>query len=86
MRKITQCGHCQKLQPEWDQLPSKIGKRVKIAKIDATVNRQMGQKYGIKGFPTLLLFGAEDSTEPIKYEGQRTAEDMVSWVQSQKIP
>jgi protein disulfide-isomerase A6 len=44
------------LQPEWDKLPSKIGKRVRIAKIDATVNRKMAQKYGIKGFPTLLFF------------------------------
>jgi thioredoxin-like negative regulator of GroEL len=41
-------------------LPSKIGKRVKIAKMDATVNMKMAQKYKIKGFPTILLFGTEN--------------------------
>lgn len=30
--------------------------KVRIAKIDATVNQQTAQKYGIKGFPTMLLF------------------------------
>jgi thiol-disulfide isomerase/thioredoxin len=41
---------------------------VKIAKIDATVNRQMAQKFKIKGFPTILFFGTDDKSTPVAYE------------------
>ncbi len=51
-----------------------MGKKVNIAKIDATVNQKMAQKYQIKGFPTMLLFEADNKQNPIPFEGQRTAE------------
>ena len=51
-----------------------MGKKVNIAKIDATKNQNIAQKYQIKGFPTMLLFESEDKQSPITYEGQRTAE------------
>lgn len=54
-------------------MPSKIGKRVRIAKIDATVNRQIAQKFQIKGFPTLLFFGTDDKSSPVPYQSERTA-------------
>lgn len=62
-----------------------MGKRVKIAKIDATVNRQMAQKFQIKGFPTLLFFGADDKSTPVPYQSERTAEAMATWLQTQNI-
>jgi thioredoxin-like negative regulator of GroEL len=33
-----------------------MGKKVNIARIDATKNPKMAQKYQIKGYPTMLLF------------------------------
>jgi thioredoxin-related protein len=33
-----------------------MGKKVNIARIDATVNQKMAQKYQIRGFPTMLMF------------------------------
>jgi len=50
-----------------------MGKKVNIARIDASVNSKMPQKYQIKGFPTMLLFETENKEKPIPYEGQRTA-------------
>lgn len=46
-----------------------MGSKVNIAKIDATQNRQMSQKYQIKGFPTLILFDNKDKAKPIPYNG-----------------
>lgn len=59
--------------------------KVRIAKIDAATHRNTASEYGIQGFPTLIFFpkGKKGSTE--KYEGQRTAEDIASWLNSQKI-
>lgn len=51
-----------------------MGKKVNIARIDASVNSKMAQKYQIKGFPTMLLFESENKDKNIPYEGQRTAE------------
>jgi len=60
--------------------------KVKIAKIDATVNQQTAQKYGIRGFPTLILFPlGSNKDEKVNYEGARSADDMVQWLNSQKI-
>lgn len=33
-----------------------MSKKVNIARIDASVNSKMAQKYQIKGFPTMFLF------------------------------
>ena len=59
--------------------------RVTIAKIDATQNRQMAQKFQIQGFPTLLLFDKKNKDTPIPYQGERTAQAMSSWLKTQNI-
>lgn len=33
-----------------------MGKKVNIARIDATKNLAMAQRYQIRGYPTMLLF------------------------------
>lgn len=45
----------------------------------------MAQKFQIKGFPTLLFFGVEDKSTPVPYQSERTADAMISWLQTQKI-
>ena len=62
------------MEPEFEKLPSLMGKKVNIARIDATVYSKMAQKYQIKGFPTMLLFESDNKEKPMTYEGQRTAE------------
>jgi len=42
--------------------------KVNVAKVDVTENKTLGEKYGIKGFPTLLLF-KDGKME--KYKGDR---------------
>lgn len=37
-------------------------------------------KYQVKGFPTIFLFDNADKGKPVPYQGQRTAEDIVSWL------
>lgn len=32
------CGHCKKLEPEWNKVGSELKGKVKVAKIDATAN------------------------------------------------
>ena len=42
-------------------------------------------KYGVKGFPTVLLFDTQDKDQPTTYEGERTAEAVSEWLKAQSI-
>ncbi|KAF4661546.1 hypothetical protein FOL47_006635 [Perkinsus chesapeaki] len=76
------CGHCKKLAPEFEQaaadLAEKIGEeKVALGEIDATEHKQMAEKYGIRGYPTLYWFVDGDKSE---YGGGRTASEITEWV------
>lgn len=47
-----------------------------------TILQALAQQYEIKGFPTILVFGA-DKESPIPYEGQRTADAIESYALEQ---
>ena len=68
------CGHCKKLTPEYAAAAKTLkdqGSKIKLAKVDATIERDLGDKFGVKGYPTLKFF---TKGEPAKYEGNRKAE------------
>ena len=53
------CGPCQAMMPEIDAFASKVGKKVRVLKINVDSNPQFAQAFGIRGVPTLLLFKEE---------------------------
>ena len=57
------CGHCQRLEPEWNEaaseLKEKTGGKVRLGKLDATVHQSSSQQYGVQGFPTIKVFGSD---------------------------
>lgn len=77
------CGHCKKLAPIYDELGAALKNvpSVVIAKMDATANDVDG-KYGVRGFPTLKFFPANNKENPIDYEGDRSLEDLQQFVKS----
>lgn len=52
---------------------------VVVAKVDADAHRALGGRFGVKGFPTLKWF-PRGTTEPEDYEGGRSAEDMMNFI------
>ena len=73
----SRCGHCKSLEPEYEKAASVLKGVVKIVAVDATVAESLAQKYQVKGFPTLKVFGA-DKKSPTDYEGQRTSDGIVT--------
>lgn len=49
---------------------------MRLGKVDATVEKQLGDRFGIRGFPTIKIFdygeGKSDS-KAFDYQGERTA-------------
>jgi protein disulfide-isomerase-like protein len=53
------CGHCKSLAPEYVKAADRLKNNdpaYYIAKVDATANDELAQRFGVKGFPTLLFF------------------------------
>jgi len=54
------CGHCKKLEPEWNEAAAKLRGQVKLGKVDATVETGLAQRFGVKGYPTIKYWGYGD--------------------------
>jgi protein disulfide-isomerase A6 len=76
------CGHCQALEPEYVQAARNLKGQVKLGKVDATVNEQLAQRFGVRGYPTLKVFdyGADKSDAKAQdYQGERSASAITSY-------
>lgn len=76
------CGHCKKLEPEYKKLAKKFQKEknLVIAKIDSTAN-DSPDSFQASGFPTIYFAPATDKENPIKYEGDRSIDDLAKFIE-----
>ena len=49
---------------------------MKVGAVDADKHKSLGQRYEIRGFPTIKIF-ASNKNKPRDYSGPRTAQGMV---------
>lgn len=69
------CGHCKSMAPEYKKLAKELKGTVNVGAVDMTQHQSVGAPFGIKGFPTIKIFGF-NKQKPIDYNGQRTADAM----------
>jgi protein disulfide-isomerase A1 len=75
------CGHCKKLAPELSAAARTLKDNtpaVPIAKVDATVQTKLGQRFKVQGYPTLKFFA---NGIDVDFTGGRTSADIVTWIQ-----
>lgn len=75
------CGHCIELEPTLVELAEKL-KHVQglvISKMDATMNEHPSLQ--IRGFPTITLYKPDSKDEPERYDGERTFEDLLEFLE-----
>jgi len=81
------CGHCQKLKPEYSKAATTLNEHdstIIIGKVDATQEADLGQKYGVNGYPTIKWF--IDGEVAMDYGGSRDADGIVKWVKKKTGP
>ncbi|KFK34745.1 hypothetical protein AALP_AA5G187700 [Arabis alpina] len=78
------CGACQALAPEYAAAATELKGIAALAKIDATEEGDLAQKYEIQAFPTVFLF--VDGEMRKTYEGERTKDGIVTWLKKKASP
>jgi len=80
------CGHCKKLTPEFEGAAEILAKNdppIALAKVDATEQKTVAERFGIQGFPTLFWFKNGVKAE---YTGGRTKDTIVQWILKKSGP
>uniref|UniRef100_A0A3Q3VP97 Protein disulfide-isomerase A6 n=1 Tax=Mola mola TaxID=94237 RepID=A0A3Q3VP97_MOLML len=70
------CGHCRNLAPDWKNAATALKGIVKVGAVDADQHKSLGGQYGVRGFPTIKIFGA-NKNKPEEYQGGRSSQAIV---------
>ncbi|CAJ1941608.1 unnamed protein product [Cylindrotheca closterium] len=79
------CGHCKSLAPVWEDLATVVANTEEemtdfvIAKVDCTEERDVCNRFEVRGFPTLKLIA---NHQVYDYKGGRTLEDLKAFLKS----
>jgi len=75
------CGHCKGLAPIYEKLAAafRMDEHVVIANVDADKHKELGEKYGISGFPTLKFFPKSNKAGE-DYNGGREIDDFTTFI------
>jgi protein disulfide-isomerase A6 len=78
------CGWCKKIAPTMSELglAAKSTPDVIVAKFDATQadSQEIKSKFGIRGFPTILLLKKGDRENPVRFSGERTTKGFINFL------
>mmetsp|Transcript_7837 Transcript_7837/g.5881 ORF Transcript_7837/g.5881 Transcript_7837/m.5881 type:complete len:375 (+) Transcript_7837:72-1196(+) len=75
------CGHCKSLAPKYEKLGQIFAgdADIVVAKVDATEDGALADKYQVQGYPTLKFFPA-NSLDPEDYNEAREVDALVSFI------
>ena len=75
------CGHCKRAKPEYSSAAEEMKDKtnVKFGAVDCTLERDLCQTYGVRGYPTFKYFSFFDKKTK-DYDGGRLKADFVQFM------
>lgn len=82
------CGHCKNFHPEFERFAEAVKGTMRVGAINADQYSNVGQQYGVRGFPTIKYWkmGTKSIASPLDYQGQRTAAALQSFMVADITP
>lgn len=77
------CGHCKHFAPEYEKAARALKDRVPLAKVDATRETTLRERYNVHSYPSVFLFR---DGKPEEFPGERVSDAVVRWVDEQRQP
>lgn len=80
------CGHCKNLAPVYEKIATDflLDENIIIAKVDATANTSLAERYNVKGYPHIVFFEAgkknQEDYQPIVYDGGRDEQALLEYI------
>ncbi|XP_066299647.1 uncharacterized protein [Branchiostoma lanceolatum] len=81
------CGHCKRMKPAFEEAATLLKTEfpaAKLAAVDATQYRDVGSKYEVRGYPTLLYF--KNGQKEFKYQLGRSTQELVKFMKNPQAP
>lgn len=77
------CGHCTRFKPEWkkfEEASAQNNVKAFALNVDDASNTAFIEMNKVSSFPTVIV--AKGSGEKVKYDGERTVEDLMAFVKA----
>ena len=71
------CRYCVQFEPIWNKLKENKDKNIKFMKINGPKNKKITNKYGVEGYPTILLIR---NNLPILFNKKRTYKNLQKFI------
>ena len=71
------CGPCKMMAPNFEAAAEELEPQVRLAKVDTQSEPTLGQQFGIRSIPTLVLFAR--GQEVARQAGAMGALDIIRW-------
>lgn len=74
------CAPCRMTAPVVERMASDLAGRLKVAKVNTDEQPELGNRFGVRGIPTLILL--QNGREKDRIVGAMPAAQMRSWLES----
>lgn len=71
------CGPCRMMAPQFEAAARQLEPQLRLAKVDTEAQPALGDRFGIRSIPTLVLF--RQGRELARQSGAMGAADIVRW-------